>query len=99
MQTSLNIPEIKLPFTESNPHVVAYLPRFVFLYLRSAILSATMEEYEEVCAFGSDKNVLKVYGANFEFRNEPLSCTIAQPVSVRPFCLSQITTNTDDHKN
>ena len=27
-----------------------------FLYLRSAILSATMEEYEEVCIFGSDEN-------------------------------------------
>ena len=49
---------------------------FFFLYLRSAILSATMEEYEEVCTFGSDENFLKVYGANFEFRNESLSCTI-----------------------
>ena len=64
MRTSINIPEIKLPFTESNPHVLAYLQRFVFLYLRSAILSATMEEYVEVFAFGSDENVFKVYGAN-----------------------------------
>ena len=47
-----------------------------FLFLRSAILSATMKEYEEVCTFGSDENFWKVYGANFEFRNEQLSCTI-----------------------
>ena len=40
-----------------------------------AILSATMEEHE-VRTFGSDENFLKVYGANFEFRNESLSCMI-----------------------
>ena len=56
MRTTINIPEIKLPFAEWNPNVLASLQRFVILYLRSAILSATLEEYVEVCAFGSDEN-------------------------------------------